>query len=333
MSASLFFHIVAKIVFNLTAEIKMVTDKWTLIDMISCFSNIYSFNIIGNASAETIIESETKQVLDYYVIAVTIFSWIRFFSYFLVIREISKLLMTLFQMLLDTVGFILIVFCYLCIVATIFTTLFSHLNPGSYGSVTLSGRTLFEALLAEFDYEDDDPAFRTSFSILMMIHIFISNIFLLNYLIAIISTVYTNMIDIGEFSYKRNKYEFIEKYSIAMLDQWGYSELVVHPPPLNFLTIFLAPFAIKKTTMKKASKGFAVTVFWTENVVYMILFLMYEIVQIPWIFIRVIYNIFKLSTYLQMVPYIVMWLFVGPVMLIFGVFKDFFFYLKILCDY
>ena len=31
-------------------------------------------------------------------------------------------------MLLDTVGFILIVFCYLSIVATIFTTLFSHLN-------------------------------------------------------------------------------------------------------------------------------------------------------------------------------------------------------------
>jgi len=52
----------------------------------------------------------------------------------------------------------------------------------------------------------------------MMLHVFISNIFLLNYLVAIISTVYTNMIDIGEFKYKRNKYEFIEKYSIAQLD-------------------------------------------------------------------------------------------------------------------
>lgn len=40
--------------------------------------------------------TETKQVLDYYVIAVTICSWVRFFAYFLVIREISKLIMTLF---------------------------------------------------------------------------------------------------------------------------------------------------------------------------------------------------------------------------------------------
>ena len=60
-------------------------------------------------------------------------------------------------MLMDTVGFILIVFCYLSIVATIFTTLFSHLNQELYGSVSVAGRTLFEALLAEFDYEDEDP--------------------------------------------------------------------------------------------------------------------------------------------------------------------------------
>lgn len=215
VSASLFFHVCAKVVFNLTAEIKMTFDKWTLIDTISCASNIYSFNVIGNASVETFMDDASKQVLDYYVIAVTIFSWIRFFSYFLVIREISKLIMTLFQMLMDTVGFILIVFCYLSIVATVFTTLFSHLNQEKYGSVSVAGRTLFEALLAEFDYEDEDPDFKLSFSVLMMLHIFTSNIFLLNYLIAIISTVYTDMIDIGEFKYKRNKYEFIEKYSIA----------------------------------------------------------------------------------------------------------------------
>lgn len=59
-SASLFFHIAAKIVFNLTAEIKMVFDKWTMIDMISCASNIYSFNIIGNASEETIMDTGSK---------------------------------------------------------------------------------------------------------------------------------------------------------------------------------------------------------------------------------------------------------------------------------
>lgn len=48
-SASLFFHIAAKVVFNLTADIKMTVDKWTLIDIMSCLSNMYSLNIISNA--------------------------------------------------------------------------------------------------------------------------------------------------------------------------------------------------------------------------------------------------------------------------------------------
>lgn len=60
VSASLFFHVCAKVVFNLTAEIKMVFDKWTLIDTISCVSNIYSFNIIGNASVETFMDDNAK---------------------------------------------------------------------------------------------------------------------------------------------------------------------------------------------------------------------------------------------------------------------------------
>ena len=31
-----------------------------------------------------------------------------------------------------------------------------------------------------------------------------------------------------------------------MLDDWGYEELVIHPAPLNMLTVFLAPFAFSR---------------------------------------------------------------------------------------
>ena len=57
--------------------------------------------------------------------------------------------------------------------------------------------------------------YEMSFSIAMMIHVFISNIFLLNYLVAILSTVYEIMFEGGEFQYKSMKYRFIEKYSVA----------------------------------------------------------------------------------------------------------------------
>jgi hypothetical protein len=47
---------------------------------------------------------------------------------------------------------------------------------------------------------------------MLVAHIVISNIFLLNFLVAILSTVYEKMVDEGEFEYKKCKYEFIEKY-------------------------------------------------------------------------------------------------------------------------
>lgn len=81
--------------------------------------------------------------------------------------------------------------------------------------------TLYSAFIGDYKYISN-PNFELSFSILLILHIIISNIFLLNFLVAILSTVYENMMEGGEFAYKRNKYLFIEKYSVALLDKWGY---------------------------------------------------------------------------------------------------------------
>ena len=124
--------------------------------------------------------------------------------------------------------------------------------PDSYGSLSISFRTLFTAMIGSYNYSGD-PGYETSDSVLTMIHVFIANIFLLNYLVAILSTVYDVMKEGGEFAFKSNKYQFIEKYSIAMLDNWGYSELIIHPAPLNVFTLGLLPFVIRKSLMKKAS--------------------------------------------------------------------------------
>jgi hypothetical protein len=134
-------------------------------------------------------------------------------------------------------------------------------------------------------------------SLLTMLHVFISNIFLLNYLVAILATVYEIMKDEGEFSYKANKYEFIEKYSIAMLDPNGYSEIIIHPPPLNVFTLPIIPCIIKKSLMKKASEVFSKFIFWVENVFYIIGFLGYELLLCPYIYFKILLNILNLSTF------------------------------------
>jgi hypothetical protein len=90
----------------------------------------------------------------------------------------------------------------------------------------------------------------------MMSHVFVSNIFLMNYLIAILSTVYDLMMDVGEFEYKSDRYQYIEKYSIPMLDQYNFKELVIHPPPMNFFALFIIPFAVTRNAMKKMGKHY-----------------------------------------------------------------------------
>ena len=132
-------------------------------------------------------------------------------------------------------------------------------------------------------------------SIVTDFNAFIMNIFLVNYLVAILSTVYTIMIEEGEFSFKSNTYEFIEKYSIPLLDHWGYAELIIHPPPLNLFTLFLLPCIIKKSLMKKTADLFSKMIFWAENFLYIFGFFLYEMILCPYIYAKVTLNIFILA--------------------------------------
>lgn len=128
-----------------------------------------------------------------------------------------------------------------------------------------------------------------------MIHKFISSIFLMNFLIAILSAVFDYMQDKGEFEYKRMKYDFIEKYSIALMEPWGYYELVIHPPPVNFFTFFLVFFIIKGSIMQNAARVFAKFMFWFENFFYLIYFIGYEFILCPFIILKVLVNIIRLA--------------------------------------
>jgi hypothetical protein len=66
---------------------------------------------------------------------------------------------------------------------------------------------------------------------------------MLNFMIAILSTTYGNMLEMGSFSYKCKLYEYCERYMLAFSDQ-NYGELVVHPPPLNMFSVGMLPFAL-----------------------------------------------------------------------------------------
>ena len=152
LSVSLLGQLFLKQVFNVCSKKKIVIDKWTILDTINAVLNIVGFEIITNSSPEQLANDNYKNNLDYVMIFVLIVSWLRFFIYFLLVREISKMILTLYEMLSDTLSFIFIVVCYLVIVASVFTTLYQDVYPAKFGGLALSMRTLYDSTMAVYYY-------------------------------------------------------------------------------------------------------------------------------------------------------------------------------------
>ena len=55
-SVTLVLHLITKLIFNLTADIKLTFDKWTLCDIICSFFNMICFEMISAASPEQFID-------------------------------------------------------------------------------------------------------------------------------------------------------------------------------------------------------------------------------------------------------------------------------------
>ncbi|CDW71841.1 UNKNOWN [Stylonychia lemnae] len=330
LSATLFLHVITKQLFNIFAEIKMPYDKWTIIDIMAAFMNLICFNLVGNVTEQQILDQNQKKTLDYYVIIVILLSWTRFFMYFLVVKPISKLLMILIRVVLNTMTFNFIMFSIVIINVSIFQLYFQETSPLFY-NLAITFRTLFDALIGTYAYlVIEDMAL---FSIFQIIHIFITKIVLVNFLVAILESTFKEMQEQGNFAFQVNQYQFIERYSIAMQDEWGYSQLVILPPPINFFTIFLIPTVMRKGLMKRASEVFSKFIFWFENMFYLMIMLIYLLMLVPLIYLRMIYNIVKLASVFNLIWLLSLWLLFGPIFLIQGVGKDMFYFMKTLCDY
>ena len=295
--------------------------------MVTGVVNVICFNYTGRLTPDDILNQAQKQTVDYYVVVVVVMSWIRFFSYFLLIRPVSKLLMTLIRMLWDTISFMFIMICYLLISSSVFTTLFQGPAPEFYGSMTLSLRTMFDYTLGNYDREDLERN-NYSHSLLLIVHLIISNIFLLNYLIAILSTVYATMRVVGEFKYQASRYSFIEKHQIAWREGKGKEQFVIYPAPMNLITIFLIPFAVN-TKGEKYGEVFSKCMYWIENTVIGGLFWGWMIILYPIVYVKVWVNLLKILNWKRFIWIGPLWVLIGPFILIWFVIRDLLHFMRI----
>ena len=241
LTGILIMQLVLKACFNILSKRKLPADKWTVGDLIFVLVNMSALNVVSNLQPQSFMTVEDKTSIDYYMIAVVVFSWIRFFMMFLLNKHISPLLAVVGKMIKSTTSFMLIVCCFLVISASIFMTLYMDLAPEKFGTFPRSFRTMFDAMLGTYDYAGMDSR-EISYSILLLGHLFLSTILLLNYLIAILSTVYEVMQEYGDFSYKSNVFYYCQKYIIPLSDG-AYGELAYNPAPLSVCALFILPFA------------------------------------------------------------------------------------------
>lgn len=85
--------------------------------------------------------------------------------------------------------------------------------------------------------------------------------------------------------------------------------------------------------MLRGSEVLSKVIFWLENMWYIFNFFLYEIALVPFIYLRLIYNIVRVAETKNAIVLITIWVPFGPFFLSYGVLKDMYFYFKILCDY
>ncbi len=127
----------------------MPYDKWTIVDAICAIMNLACFNVIGSISPSVILDPSQKKTIDYYVIFVVLLSWLRFFSYFLVVKPISKLLMITKSIIMNTMSFNFIVLAFIFLIMSVYLAFFQVIDIECYNLFT-TFRTMFDGMIAVF---------------------------------------------------------------------------------------------------------------------------------------------------------------------------------------
>jgi hypothetical protein len=71
----------------------------------------------------------------------------------------------------------------------------------------------------------------------------------------------------------------------------SYGEMVLHPPPLSYLTVLMVFFLPFKNLMIHISRFFSYVMFWIENSIFLFGFFMFEMFILPLAYLKVWFNI------------------------------------------
>jgi hypothetical protein len=111
----------------------------------------------------------------------------------------------------------------------------------------------------------------------------------------------------------------------------SYGEIVLHAPPVNVCTLVMLPFVPFPSMMVSVSRYFSLMIFWFENLIGVLFFMIFEIILIPIVFLKTIFNIiYSTSGLFTTVFNVLKWLIFGIFYLFAILSYDVFMLIKIL---
>lgn len=162
--------------------------------------------------------------------------WLRFMLVLITNKRIGPFLRMMYLMFAEHTLFIIIFLALLLMSAAVFTAMFHDVSE-EYTSFMVSLRTLWSAALATFNMETFGD-YSTIGGALLAVYLLMSNVMLLNLIIALLSNVYSNLIQRVDSGHHAVVIDYYNRW------QWhdGYGLLIFMPSPLSYLVTIFLPF-------------------------------------------------------------------------------------------
>jgi hypothetical protein len=206
--------------------------------------------------------------------------WLRFMSVLIISKRFGPYLRMIYLMVGQTINFFIIFICLLVCTSAVFTALFNKSND-NFKDFSMSVRMLYSGALGGFDlttFTDD----KVLGSILFSIYLLMANVMLLNLLVALLSNVYTNLINRIDSEHRAvvistyNRYNWHEDYGM----------LIYLPSPISYVLLLLSPCVLFTANPKAFTVKVTKALYIIYAVPQFLMFILLSLAYLPLMFIK-----------------------------------------------
>lgn len=153
ISGVLVLNYVYRQYFNLFAKNSntIILDYFITLDLIFAIFSAIVYSHITSHDHKALMNTTPKNKLDWVVALVKMLLQMRLFVLFLVVPSVSKMLLTLIEMLKDVKSFFILMIAYIVACAQIFQTLFQDVNE-NYSTFHISLRSTYDTMIGNYGY-------------------------------------------------------------------------------------------------------------------------------------------------------------------------------------